>query len=440
MSSEAIRPTTIVGIKRLAKTLKSELRVPHHRALNLAAHAAGFENFGHAENRLGQSSRAANQAPAHLVYLTAYWKDQTSGASGRETLSMPMSRPWTELIQPQHFVNHRALMHFRPEAPDHLARRNLCSSAPEARRQICALSRTLQFMAATGLRPTKSHSRAYPGGNPGNAIPGRDHGSVWYDPKTKRYLMVDEPYERSAQEHAGERQAWAQAHGYDVAKPSWAGMYAPDVGSRLYLISHRAKGVPLDELLRALNALPEPLVEEAWNGESAPLLPMFVSPGTQSQVDKPRKAAAASRQPPAPRNSVGYVRTFVGPQRRPKNRMPLEVHEQAGKLLKEVLSLTYYRKGAHNRVGLVRSELDEWVQREYTTEAELPNERFVKIYYGGGSGERSQRQMPQGERERLRGKLDQVSALLVANYVDCVPLRNLLKKLAGAQDSLLKWA
>jgi|GEM_PF-6526095 len=41
MSSESIRPSTLHGIKRLAKNLKSE----HHvraRALDAAAQAAGF--------------------------------------------------------------------------------------------------------------------------------------------------------------------------------------------------------------------------------------------------------------------------------------------------------------------------------------------------------------------------------------------------------------
>ena len=39
MSSEAIRPTTLEGIKRLAKLLKTERGIQHIQALDVAAQA-----------------------------------------------------------------------------------------------------------------------------------------------------------------------------------------------------------------------------------------------------------------------------------------------------------------------------------------------------------------------------------------------------------------
>lgn len=47
-----IKPTTLAGIKRLAKTIKRERRIAHIEALDMAAKAAGYDNFNHARNEL----------------------------------------------------------------------------------------------------------------------------------------------------------------------------------------------------------------------------------------------------------------------------------------------------------------------------------------------------------------------------------------------------
>ena len=51
-SNQSIRPTTLEGIKRLAKGIKRDLDVTHGRALDLAAQQANFENFRHARQAL----------------------------------------------------------------------------------------------------------------------------------------------------------------------------------------------------------------------------------------------------------------------------------------------------------------------------------------------------------------------------------------------------
>ena len=52
-------PTSIDGIKRLAKRMRKEEPMQHSIALDRAARAAGFENFGHARNSLGTESAGA---------------------------------------------------------------------------------------------------------------------------------------------------------------------------------------------------------------------------------------------------------------------------------------------------------------------------------------------------------------------------------------------
>lgn len=437
MSSEAIRPSTLDGIKRLAKSLKSERGIQHVRALDDAAQAAGFQNFRHASNVLRAAPKQERSRPGHCIFLSAYWKDREGGASGRETLTIWLSAPWGDLITPLQFQNHRALVNFRAEGPDHLARTHLVRTQSEARRTVCAAARVLHFMDATKLRPSKSHSRAFPGGRSSNAIPGRDHYSIWYDRETKRYLFVDEPYEKAVESKVQEREDWAHRHGFAIVKPEWAGMYAPDVGSRLYLVSDETKGIPLQPITAALDKLPAPIVEAAWEGESAPTLPFFVSPGTiakaAAEKDKPKTPPKSNGQ----RNSVGYVQTFVGPQRRPKGRMPIEVHTEVGRLLKSVLVATYHRKGVYNRVNAIRSELDEWVQREYNG-AELSNEQFFDLYYHE-SGSTFSRSLTEAERETHSESLAHVKKLLGEHYLDCPPLRSLLKKVDAAVKSLQSW-
>lgn len=252
MSSEAIRPATMEGIKRLANSIKVERGIKHTPALEVAAQLAGFQNFRHAQNVLKNGGNRPNARPGHRLYLTVYWRDKESDTRGRETLSIWLGTLWSDLVTLAQLDHHRALSDFRPEGPDHLAVRQLTHSQSQARREICAAARTLQFMDATKLRPSKSHSRAFPAGRSSNAIPGRDHYSVWYDRETKRYLFTDEPYEMAAEGKAAERAAWSEHHGFDIAKPSWPGMYNPDGGSRLYLIADAAKGAPLVPIIAAL--------------------------------------------------------------------------------------------------------------------------------------------------------------------------------------------
>ncbi|VBT33959.1 Uncharacterised protein [Burkholderia pseudomallei] len=437
MPNKAIRPSTLDGIKRLAKSLKVSRNIQHARALDEAALAAGFQNFRHASNVLQRAPQIERLKAKYPIFLTAYWKNATDDEIYRETLTILMSAPWGELVTWSQLKNHRALADFRAAGPDHLARERLLRKQSDARSVVCAAARVLQFIDATKLRPSKSHSRVFPHGESSNAIPGRDHYSTWYDHETKRYLFVDEPYEKAAESEKQQREAWALHHGFAIIKPEWAGMYAPNVGSRLYLVGDKAKGIPLQPIADALNKLPAPITEDTWDGESAPMTPFFVSPGSIAKAAAERDKQQAPRQSNGQRNSVGYVQTFVGPRRRPKARMPIEVHAEVGRLLKSVVIATYHRKGVYNRVNAIRSELDEWTQREYDR-AELPDGQFFDLYYHE-SGSTYSRSLTEAERESHMQSLREARQLLGTHYPDCPPLRSLLKKVDAATKSLQDW-
>lgn len=62
MSKKPIRPSTLVGIKRYAKTLKASLGLKHAAALDAAAVAGGFQNFMHARRQLDGDPRSRGHA------------------------------------------------------------------------------------------------------------------------------------------------------------------------------------------------------------------------------------------------------------------------------------------------------------------------------------------------------------------------------------------
>lgn len=441
MSMENIRPTTLVGIKRLAKSIKTHDGISHQDALSAAARKAGFQNFRHAAKLLPVSAGTAFSQPSqHVLYITHYWKDRTEGGEGRETLAVQLSKPWSQLVSVAQMAYHASLGSLIAEGSDHLVHRGLNESKSRAQRDVCRAARTFQFMDATKLRPSNSNSRVHPGGTSANRIPGADHSSSWYAPWSKQYVFVDEPYERSAEGRRAEREAWAKKHDYQVVKVQfWPGMYAPDVGSRLYLIGP-SKGLWLTPLATQLDVLPPPPVEGSWNGISAPRFPYFVSPGTiyEAQVKQSASEARPTQVAQGPRQTVQYVRAFVGPQRRPKDRMSIDMHSQVGTLLKSVMSATYYRKGIYKRVDNIRCELDEWVMREYTP-LELPHEVFSELYYGTAPASTHAKSLPVEKRVELRTSLDQVKVHLSESYPECPPLRSLMKKLDAAIDSLEHW-
>lgn len=446
MSSDNIRPSTLAGIKSLARTLKKERGLKHMEALDVASVRAGFQNLKHAQKELantGSSNSSPNPLSGYPLFLTCYWNDRRSGKSGRETLRIELPKPWAAIITPaQMKILPRGLAYFRNSGPDHLSRTAISDSQSNARGHVCAAARMMQFMAATGIRPSEAHSRVYPRGSSSNRIPGMDHPSVWYDPQSKCHLLADEPYEKAAESKREEREQWARQHGFAVIRPKWPGMYAPhhfNGGSRLYLIANETKGGVPQSILDALDSLPTPPNEFDWQGESAPEWPPFTSPGALAGDVSTRKKAKAGTTSGSKgaRNSTGYVQTLVGPRRRPDGKMTIANHQRVGQLLKSVLIRSSYRTGVHKKLNAIRSELDEWVQQEYDR-TQLSDDEFFGLYYQE-TGRTFPRTIDQDEREQHEESLNQAKAILVDQYPDCAPLRSLLKKMDATVSSLRKW-
>ncbi len=436
MPNETIRPTTITGIKTLAKELKVSEGLRHAAALDKAAKVAGHQNFAHARRQLS----AGALAPAgYTVYITTYWRTRPPLDAGQETISVNLSVPLDQLVRPHHLKQARHLRGFRFTASDHLVDDTTTRSQSEARRRACAVIRTLAFMEATSLKPSGGRSRAYPRGSYQNVMPGHDHSSEWFDPGAKAHILVDEPYSRAVEGISAERLAWADHFNWEIVKTTWGGMYFPEGNCEMYLAADKAKGYSLTKILDALNALPPPMVEEGWNGKSGPMQPSFLSPGDKAKAEAP-KPAPKPRGKSEPRVTAGYYTMFDSRQRRrPATRMPIEAHAEVGKLLKAVIAQCFERAGVKNRLEHVRSDLDDWVQHEYGHD-ELPNERFFELYYrdenAGGA------EAPTGEAWRAKQieHLQRAKAILTLHYPDCAPVRTLLTSIDAAIKSLRSWA
>lgn len=118
--------------------------------------------------------------------------------------------------------------------------------------------------------------------------------------------------------------------------------------------------------------------------------------------------------------------------------MSIADHDEVSKLLLRVLWRGWHRLGVYTRLDAIRSELDEWVQREYTVR-ELPQEKFHQLYYPSGDAQRGSRSMSPIEAQSHVARLLTVRGKLTESYPDCGPRRSLLRKLDGAAASLRRW-
>lgn len=426
MSEKSVRPSTIDGIKSLAKSIKRDKGIKHSEALDCAAQAAGFSNFTHATRELGDK-------PRHFLWITARWFDRATKERGQETLKVAFDRPYAELVSPSQARSDRYLGNVRADAPDHLVILSMSENVDLARRHVCEVARTLQFIDATGLKPSNAR-RPYPKGRFDNRVPNQDHASVWWDPVHRRHVLADEPYVRPEDPISEERLAWAKQYGWEIVKPGWGSIYWTDGGCWLFLMTDRAKGPSLKPLVDALEKAPKPVAAKRWTGFSGAYHAPVDTPGTRAAAAVKEAAVEKLRKPARKRASIAYTMSFVGRRLRPDARMPVQAHQEVGALLKSVLVAAAKRDGARTRIDRMRSELDEWVQREYS-HSELDQETFSDLYYHEDDLDPSS---PMSRDEMIR-RIETARSILVRHYPDCPPLDDVKGQADRAIASIRSW-
>tara|TARA_R110001606_G_scaffold8255_2_gene36160 strand:+ start:2439 stop:3752 length:1314 start_codon:yes stop_codon:yes gene_type:complete len=420
MLNENVRPSSIAGIKRLAKQIKKDQGIQHAAALDMAAKAASFENFKHARRSL--SSQASLKASKHQLFITIYWRETKPYREGRETLQIDLSKPLLELCSKLELKIARGLGG-RLVAPDHIVHDTVAQSQEFARGEICKAVRTLRFMEATGLRPSDDYRAAYPGRDLDNKLPNTDHATDWYDPANGQFVLVDEPYSPALVSE--KRAEWARQHDWHLQASKWPGIYYP-YNCSFFVATNASNGYDFVGLMKKIDSLEAPLVLEDWNGTSVPSHEVFASPMAKTPQDIRRARCKGTIIREASRTTTPYG-AFGHERRKPTAKMPIPSHIEAGKIIKSVLASPYKPYSVNRRVDSVRSTLEDWMSSEIRRD-ELNGPEFFDVYYKDADETGPYAEAAKTSAGLIR-ILEELKAKLSEHYPECAPLRQQFGKI-----------
>jgi hypothetical protein len=417
-----IHPSTVEGIKSLAAQIRKEQGMKHSVALDLAAKAANFANYKHALRTLSDRRKLPEST---YVLLTAYWYDRGNGHRvGRETLRVSLRRPILETCPRSDLKLVRGFGWLRMVAPDHFVRDAIAGSQSNAREDLTSAARSLRFMEYTGLRPSRGFRKTYPKGVVEEKLPGNDHATNWIDPSTGQFILIDEPYSGVPDE--AKRAAWAQRVGWQVIKTSWPGMYFPH-SCDLYVAADVRGGYDLGKLVSEIDAMPPPLLEKHWAGDSSTSWETFVSPMAKSEQDARRARCRGMIYPSATKTTLPYSYNMGESRRRPAAEMAVDDHIKVGGLIKAVLRSSHRPYGVYKRMDSVRSTLEDWLSIEIGRR-QLNGPEFFDVYYRETEDDAVYHRRA-ASRPGVVAMLGELKQKLQETYPDCAPLRQQLRKI-----------
>lgn len=414
----ATPPSTIDGIKRLAKRLSRGQQIPHNKALIQASRTAGFENYVHAQRVL--STRQTVQA-GHTVYISAFWTEKIGSDNrwGLATVGFMLPRLLPDIVTTKQMLKMRELGCFKQEFADHLEHMRDITSEEAALRSIMAAGRALRVLAATGLRPctTKAHQKAT---MISGELPDKDHQTDLMDLESGDWIVLDEPYARAIG-HRGDRVAWAASEGLTLVDPEWEGMYFPSECKPSLLGRNKDLVARVATALERLEPAPTSEQMEVIRGDY------------NKRFASPLRLAAGKSQERRP--GSWYSRKYGGAvsygnspgiesRWRPDNMLPKATHERLGKLLSSV-STAGLSSIAYKHVLHIRSELDDWSWLEHKS----VKTDAMDFYYSSSS-------LDIRGREAVLKALSEIRSLLAGSYQECAPKRRILATVDKARISV----
>lgn len=420
MLNKLVRPTTIVGIKRLATQIKKSRQIKHCLALDMASQAAGFDNYKHAQKFADQTGRIIR---THPLYITKYWRDQKNYKVGRETYLIQLSKPLLEICKKTELKSIRGLGSSRLVAEDHLVSDMLAHDQEFARDQICKSIRAIRLMEQTGLRPLKGHHEKFH--DITHKLPNRDHHTDWYDPKNGQIILIDEPYDGVP--NSEKRADWAAKFNWNLRQTEWQGMYFP-YSCNMFVATDANNGYDFDALIDKINLMPAPLVETDWQGESVSSHDTFFSPAAKTPQDRRRAKSKGTMYAIPSKTTTPYMPYSLDPTglhpRKPRGKMPLETHIETGLVIKTILQSRAKPFDVNWKINRVRSTLEDWMSVEFRNK--FPKDfDVIGVYYGGHEEPNPYEDMGNTP-EALIGLLSDVKRTLKKHYPNCQPLRRLI--------------
>lgn len=236
--------TTIDGLKRFAKKLQNEFGIPLHEALEKAAQMGGFQNFMNARRQLTLGSRS------HSIVITDRWHEYDPPSHGSAKAAMDLEVALEQLVRPHNLTGYLGGYSFGEPGrlyPHHSSRRESKNTTIYS---IARALRTLQFIAATGLRPSSAYSSCYPKRDWDNRPPIADHDHCWFDPVARVHVLTTEPYPGRAQSARQRQREWEQRHGWSTIIANWGSIYGFD--TEFYLCCPTAYAPTLRQKIAAL--------------------------------------------------------------------------------------------------------------------------------------------------------------------------------------------
>jgi len=432
MQQDNIVPSTITSIKRLAKQTRKETDLSYTQALDFASKRAGCQNFAHARKILKDGSGFTERDTT--LYLTVYWTEKKPLRWGHETLQLEVSRPINKICNRSQMKHVRSLGFMRSVASDHLISDTFASSQHEARNLICQVGRVICFMDVTGLKPLNDFQAVDPDRNHESRLPGRDHFSEWYDPKTGENFFVDEPYEPAAAHHTEERKNWAIRHDWYLVKLNWPGMYYP-YNCDMFLFGPNSKNSAMEELKEKIEKMPRPLTVDNWSGVSASGLDVFYSPKATTKQDRRRAKPKCLMYSQPSKATIPYS-SYGGSKRRPNATMPVEEHVDVGQMIKSIIESDTRPYGVYRRMDSLRSNLEDWLGLEVGPRG-LPGPEFFDVYYHGADKQSPYTKMAKTY-SGVIAILKKIKSKLFQYYPDCAPLRQQIRKIDTSISMLQK--
>lgn len=424
MSIDTLKPTTLAGIKTLAKDLKRLRNIKHNPALDLAAQRAGYSNFEHARLALAHDPLASFEVKAG--FITVHWKDDENHDSGRITLRAPLAKLISKLVVIRGgFVSDGFLKAFKLESPDHLEGILDASSYTAGLELARSASYALQLMDRTGL---SSANLDFPSSviDAFRALESRDHLSWWSMPNAPHgWVVLDEPY------HQFDRRAWAKSRQFAAKECFRNGLHRGGVACTTVFASRDQLANQVVEALTFIHASSMNITPEEGDYHTDFLTPYRISVRSERQP----------RSMPLPEGtiqdgSVAYGSLAGQPSNwRPNYQMPIAEHLKIGCAMAELLPP--FDSDDKDPLHEVKFDLANWLYLEH---GDAITDAIDAAYEGFAAGNAAHTLMGALTTADSRiAAVERMIQLLRSGYPPCKAVEIQLARLRKAQKFYQTW-
>lgn len=421
-----VRPSTIDGIKRKAKSIGRKTQISHLMALDIAAQQSGYDNFHHARRAL---QRGLDSPALHSIFISAYWRDTSTkpASAGLEVLEIRLPRPVMLFLTKHQCSYARNLQGFFVEYSDHLELRVNTDTQDRAKERLIRAALALQFIEATGLRPVTNQIQRS-AMKRANELPSTDHASKWVSDVAGSWVVLDEPYEHVTEgPDLARREAWVAANNLHWARLDWNGLYNPGEAVPHVLTNDADL---LSRVICAVERLSDSALKVAgqWCFQTDSYYGQFVSPARKAEGKKRKPRPGTTYR--SSTNAVEFQwRPGFPTRQRPSQEMSMNNHRALGNALQR-LHVSDIPQSARHKIMRVQSELEDWMYAEYSNGKRKKMD--LNAYYGGADI-----QGYDGVVKVLKA-IQRIRSILLESYLDCKPRRDQLKNLDAAHVCVKK--